>query len=216
MTQHTPKAISAPLEKLVPYEHNVKEHTPEQVEKIANSIARFGMVQPIVVDEDFVVVIGHGRLMALQKLGYTEVPKGQLFQVSTWSADEKRALRIADNKLNMDTGFNVDNLAFELEQLVAGGAIELKDFSLDFDLDALMGVKNAKREEDVDTTSTSKLDSYLNNTVKQIVLLFPNDEYEMVLGKLMEIMKAQKLENNTDVFMFLLRQYENANPGSPA
>lgn len=63
-----------PVSSLHPYERNAKQHPDDQVEHIANSIREFGFRQPIVVDADNVVVIGHGRLMAAEKLGLDAVP----------------------------------------------------------------------------------------------------------------------------------------------
>ena len=68
------KIVYLPPGELAPYEHNAKQHPAEQVEHIANSIREFGFRQPIVVDADNVVVIGHGRLMAAKKLGLDSVP----------------------------------------------------------------------------------------------------------------------------------------------
>lgn len=78
-----------------PYERNAKKHPSEQVEHIANSIKEFGWQQPIVVDKDGVVVIGHGRLLAVKKLGYAEVP---IVRAEDLSEQQIKALRIADNK----------------------------------------------------------------------------------------------------------------------
>ena len=61
-------------DELIPYDKNAKQHTPTQVEKIANSIKRFGWQQPIVVDRNKVVIIGHGRLLAAKQLMLDLVP----------------------------------------------------------------------------------------------------------------------------------------------
>lgn len=82
---------------LKPYEKNAKIHTAEQVEHIANSIREFGWRQPIVVDKDNVIVIGHGRYLAAKQLGIEEVP---CVRASDLTEDQIRALRIVDNKTN--------------------------------------------------------------------------------------------------------------------
>lgn len=89
--------INRQIDELVPYEHNAKEHPETQIANVANSIKRFGWVQPLVVDENNVVVIGHCRLLAARRLGLSEVP---VTVASGLTDDEIRELRIADNKLN--------------------------------------------------------------------------------------------------------------------
>lgn len=80
---------------LLPYGSNPKEHPPEQVDKIASSIKRFGWDQPIVIDEDGEILKGHGRHQAARKLGLDRVPV--IRRVGLTDA-EKRAARIADNR----------------------------------------------------------------------------------------------------------------------
>ena len=81
---------------LIPYSKNAKLHPDDQVEHIANSIQMFGWVQPIVVDDRNVVIIGHGRLAAAKKLGMDTVPvvrRGDL------TVEQVKALRIVDNRV---------------------------------------------------------------------------------------------------------------------
>ena len=85
------------VSEIKPYEKNAKAHPKKQVEQIAASIKSFGFVQPLVVDKNNVIVIGHGRLEAAKLLGMTEVPT---ISVENLSDEEVKALRLADNKLN--------------------------------------------------------------------------------------------------------------------
>lgn len=80
-----------------PYEKNAKKHPKNQVEKIANSIKRFGFAQPVVVDSNNVCIIGHGRIEASKLLKLNEVPT---LMMDNLSEDEVKALRLADNRLN--------------------------------------------------------------------------------------------------------------------
>ena len=85
------------INELKAYKKNAKRHDDRQIANVANSIRRFGWQQPIVVDENNVVVIGHCRLLAAKKLGLEEVP----VSVASGLTDEEiRELRIADNKTN--------------------------------------------------------------------------------------------------------------------
>ena len=82
---------------LKPYERNAKIHTAEQVDYIANSIREFGWQQPVVIDSDNVIVIGHGRVLAAKQLELKEVP---CVRASELTKEQIKALRIADNKTN--------------------------------------------------------------------------------------------------------------------
>ena len=96
-----------------PYEKNAKKHPEEQVEHIANSIREFGWQQPLVVDKDNVLVIGHGRLLAAKKLGLEQVP---VVRADKLSEQQIAALRLADNKTN-ESEWDVDLLDMELEDI---------------------------------------------------------------------------------------------------
>jgi len=96
-----------------PYGQNPKEHPPEQVDKIADSIRRFGWDQPIVVDGEGVIIKGHGRLKAAQQIDLEHVPAVVRDDLSD---AEKRAARIADNKV-AESGWDDDLLAVEVELL---------------------------------------------------------------------------------------------------
>ena len=111
---------------LVPYEKNAKQHPPEQVKHIANSIKRFGWQQPIVVDRDNVVIIGHGRLMAAKELLLEQVPVVYADQLSE---KDVKALRLADNKTN-ESGWNLSALDEELAELDIAG-IDMSQFGFD-------------------------------------------------------------------------------------
>ena len=89
--------IMKPTAELIPYAQNAKVHNKEQVANVANSIKRFGWQQPIVIDDNGVVVIGHCRLMAAKKLKMKEVP---VTIASGLTDEEIRELRLADNKTN--------------------------------------------------------------------------------------------------------------------
>lgn len=104
---------------LTPYAKNAKKHPDDQVEHIANSIREFGFRQPIVVDADNVVVIGHGRLLAAKKLGLDAVP---VVRADDLTEAQIKALRLADNKTN------------ESEWDFGPLDAELVDLALDFDM----------------------------------------------------------------------------------
>ena len=111
---------------LIPYEKNAKQHPPEQIEHIANSIKRFGWQQPIVVDRDNVVIIGHGRLAAAKELKLEEVPVVYADQLSD---EDVKALRLADNKTNESSWID-SFLSEELAELDIAG-IDMSQFGFE-------------------------------------------------------------------------------------
>jgi len=63
-----------PIESLIPYEHNAKEHTPKQIDNIKKSLTDYGWQNPCLITKDNVLIAGHGRVMAAKELGLTEAP----------------------------------------------------------------------------------------------------------------------------------------------
>ena len=102
------------IDKIKKYENNAKLHPREQIEQIKKSILEFGNNDPIAIDENNVLIEGHGRLKALKQLGYDEV---EVIRLSHLSEEQKKAYILVHNKLNIDTGFDVDLLNAELEDI---------------------------------------------------------------------------------------------------
>jgi len=117
-----------PLDSIVPYGENPKEHPQEQVDKIASSIQRFGWDQPIVVDGDGTIIKGHGRYQAAQKLELDGVP---VIEQPDLSDAEARAARIADNRV-AESDWNDDLLTTELE-LLDGSTVDVDVTGMDED-----------------------------------------------------------------------------------
>ena len=111
---------------LIPYAMNAKAHPVAQVEQIANSIKAFGWTQPIVVDKDNVVVIGHGRLMAAKELHLDKVP---VVMRDDLSEEQIKALRLADNKTN-ESEWITSKLDEELAELAIEG-YDMEQFGFD-------------------------------------------------------------------------------------
>lgn len=120
-----------PTAKLLPYARNARTHSEDQVAQIAASIVEFGFTNPILAGSDGIIVAGHGRLAAAQKLGLEIVPVVVLDHLST---TQRRALVIADNRIAENAGWDDAMLRIELESL------QLEGFDIDltgFDADAL-------------------------------------------------------------------------------
>ena len=117
-----------PVGSLKPYEKNAKKHPAEQVEHIANSIREFGFRQPLVIDKDNVLVIGHGRILAAKKLGLDTVP---CVRADDLTDEQIKALRLADNKTN-ESEWDFDLLGGELDDIFD---IDMEQFGFDVSLD---------------------------------------------------------------------------------
>lgn len=110
---------------IVPYAKNAKKHDKRQIDNVAESIKQYGFVQPIVIDKDNVVVIGHCRLLAAKQLKMKEVP---CVCVDDLTEEQVKALRIVDNKSN-ESEWDLDILPDELAELDFSG------FDFDFGLE---------------------------------------------------------------------------------
>lgn len=120
-----------PVNGLKPYENNAKIHTPEQVAQIRRSIEDFGFNDPIAVDENNMIIEGHGRLLAIKEMGWTEV---ECIRLEGLTEEQKRAYIHIHNQLTMNTGFDLDILEAELKS-IEGIDMAFFGFDLDFEID---------------------------------------------------------------------------------
>ena len=107
-----------PLGDLIPYARNARTHSDHQVAQIAASIREFGWTNPVLVDGKNGIIAGHGRVLAARKLGTTKVP---VIELHGLSEAQKRAYILADNKLALNAGWDVDLLALEFADLESLG-----------------------------------------------------------------------------------------------
>ena len=119
------KVANRNIAELMPYAGNAKKHDSTQIANVAESIRQFGFVQPIVIDQNGVIVIGHCRALAAEKLGMKEVP---CVCVDDLTPEQVNALRIVDNKSN-ESPWDFDILPDELAEL------DLSNFDFDFGLE---------------------------------------------------------------------------------
>lgn len=103
-----------PIAALKPYERNARTHSDAQIKQIAASIKEFGFVNPILVDPGYSVIAGHGRLEAAKALGLADVPA---IVLDSLTETQVKALRIADNKIALNSGWDTEILKSELETL---------------------------------------------------------------------------------------------------
>ena len=107
-----------PVTSLIPYARNARTHSPEQIAQIAASIREFGWTFPLLVDEQGTIIAGHGRVLAAQSLGLTEVP---VMVATGWTEAQRRAYVIFDNKVALNAGWDAELLPIELGDLKGMG-----------------------------------------------------------------------------------------------
>lgn len=117
------------LSRVTPYANNAKRHPQNQVDQIAASIQEFGNNDPIAVDENGVIIEGHGRYLAMQQLGITEA---DVIILEGLTEEQKRAYVLVHNQLTMNTGFDPEILRREIESIQS---IELDVFDLSLPVD---------------------------------------------------------------------------------
>ena len=136
-----------PIEGLNPYENNAKLHPKEQIDQIVRSMEEFGNNDPIAIDENNVIIEGHGRLLALKQMGEKEVP---VIRLKHLTDEQKRAYILAHNQLTLNTGFDEEILAAELESIVG---IDMADFGFDLDVvDVVEELTDVEEDSDFDVT----------------------------------------------------------------
>lgn len=108
-------------EKLVPYVNNARTHSAEQIMKLRSSLREFGFINPIIIDKDYNIIAGHGRLMAAKDEGIREVP---CVFVDYLTEAQKKAYILADNRMALNAGWDKELLKVEIE------ALQAEDFDL--------------------------------------------------------------------------------------
>ena len=149
---------------LKPYEKNAKNHPVEQVERIAKSIEEFGWQQPLVVDKNDVVVIGHGRLMAAKKLGLKTVP---VVKADTLNEEQIKALRLADNK-TAESSWDDGLLRLSLDEITD---FDMSDFGFDLNFDDDF---NDSDDDDIDFRDPSCQHNVFENQER---MQFPTESF---------------------------------------
>lgn len=174
-----------------PYENNARIHTTEQVAQIKASIKEFGFTNPLLIDSDYNLIAGHGRLEAIQQLNNFDYKDNPITQapaiiVSDLSEAQRKALIIADNKIADNSYFATDLLKQELQEL---------ESLIDLDL---LGFSDSEISEILDSVtddggggqvySNKELDFSNDDFSKNITLCFDNlDDFRLVNGVLLKI-----------------------------
>lgn len=104
------------ISKLVPYVNNARTHSPEQINKLRSSLREFGFINPVIIDRNYGIIAGHGRVIAAREEGITEVP---CVFVDHLTDSQKKAYILADNRMALDAGWDEELLRVEIESLQA-------------------------------------------------------------------------------------------------
>ena len=104
------------ISKLVPYVNNARTHSPEQINKLRSSLREFGFINPVIIDRNYGIIAGHGRVRAAREEGITEVP---CVFVDHLTDSQKKAYILADNRMALDAGWDEELLRVEIESLQA-------------------------------------------------------------------------------------------------
>lgn len=156
----------AEIDRLIPYERNAKTHSKEQISNVAKSIGKYGWKQPIVVDSDYVIVIGHCRYLAAKELALESVP---VVVARDLTKEQSAELRIIDNKSN-ESPWDNEMLAVELP------GIDLSLFDFQFNLDDVALPVAEPDEEYIDDFFDRGVQASEKPTVYAIKLTFKSEE----------------------------------------
>ena len=146
MAKTTTEMQLVPLSKLVPYINNARTHSPEQITKLRSSLREFGFVNPVIIDRDYGIIAGHGRVMAAKEEGIEEVP---CVFVDYLTEAQKKAYIIADNRFAQDAGWDEELLRIEIEALQGMDFdVGLTGFNDDEIADLFAGDDKSEAEDD--------------------------------------------------------------------
>ena len=157
------------LSEIKPYKKNAKKHDETQIKNVMQSMKEFGVVQPIVVDRNNTIIIGHCRYEAMKRLGYDELQEDWV-KVVDLPEEEAEKLRLLDNKLN-ESEWDMDLLAEDVPQL------DFSDFEIDWGLS----------EEQEENTEKERKDVNYNESISVVIECANDEEAEETFTKLSEM-----------------------------
>lgn len=182
---------------LIGYENNARTHSDKQVDQIVESIKEFGFTNPVLVDENNVLIAGHGRTSAAQKMELSEVPAIRLSHLSN---SQKKALRIADNQLALNAGWDLELLTQEMKDLeVEGFDMDLMGFDDQFLDDLLTGVFLEDQESEDEQDDEGSDIEPPSNPVSVEGDLFVLGEHRLLCGDSTSIEAVEKLTADQEI-----------------
>ena len=153
MDKKTTEMKLVPIGKLVPYVNNARTHSQGQITKLRSSLREFGFINPVIIDSNYGVIAGHGRILAAKDEGITEVP---CVLVDYLTEAQKKAYIIADNRFALDAGWDEELLRIEIESLQgADFDVSLTGFET-AELDKLFNTGEDIKDDDFDVDEELK------------------------------------------------------------
>ena len=148
------------VERLIPYVNNARTHSKEQILKLRSSLREFGFINPILIDRNYNVLAGHGRLMAAKEEGISEVP---CVYVDHLTEAQKKAYVLADNRMALDAGWDEELLSVEMSELQElGFDLELTGFD-EKEIADLFATDDEAKEDDFDVDKASELPPFVES-----------------------------------------------------
>lgn len=139
------------LDKLVPYVNNARTHSPEQINKLRASLREFGFINPVIIDKDYGIIAGHGRVIAAREEGIEKIPC--VFADHLTEA-QKKAYILADNRMALDAGWDEELLRVEIEALQAEAFdVNLTGFDEKEITDLFKDTQEEVKDDDYDLTA---------------------------------------------------------------
>lgn len=178
------KTVNIKLNDIIPYKNNAKKHDRTQINNVAESIKQFGMVQPLVLDKNNEIVIGHCRYEALKKLGEKEAP---CVMADDLTEEQIKKLRNLDNKLN-ESEWDYDLLKFDIEDL------DFSDFDIDWEIPDLDFEEKETEEDDFDIELPVEPKSKLGD-------IYQLGNHRLMCGDSTSITDIDKLLNDNKIDM---------------
>lgn len=202
--KNTPQIEQIEVNKLIPYARNSRTHNEAQVAQIAASIREFGFNNPVLIGFDNDIIAGHGRVLAAQKLQIDKVP---CIRLDHLTENQKRAYVIADNRIALNAGWDEEMLKLELADLKETEIdLEILGFSAaELEMFTQIGqeVETITNEDNTRTPSEGK-ENLEDASVRQIILVYPLEEYTKIVEAMGEHAEKFGLSNNTEVVSHLL------------
>ena len=147
------------IDKLIPYINNDRTHSPEQINKLRSSLREFGFINPVIVDKDYNIIAGHGRVIAAKAENFTEVP---CVLVDHLTEAQKKAYIIADNRMALDAGWDEELLRVEIEALQAEAFdVSLTGFDDKEISDLFKGQEPEVKDDDYDLSAALEKASFV-------------------------------------------------------
>lgn len=190
------------IDSLTPYINNARTHSNEQIENIANSITEFGFTNPVLIDSDGGIIAGHGRVMACEMLGINEIP---CIRLNNLTPIQKAAYVIADNKIQMNAGWDYSLLKSELLLLTESEIdINLMGFSANEISSIMMEREEGENDEEDEWQG---MPDFIDNELpeRKVVVSFKNTDDFMEFFSII----GQSCTNKTKSIWFPEKEQKN-------